>query len=114
MFNVSSNPLTVMRKLSLLWLAAIISFTPAPQVSKHFKTQQLAPGVWACIHDDNYGHAICNAGIVDLGDKTIVFDPFMTPEAARDLRRTAETLTGHKVSIVINSHYHNDHIRGNQ
>jgi len=80
----------------------------------NFTIQQLAPGVWAAIQNDQFGKAICNAGIVDLGDKTLVFDPFMTPEAARELRSTAENLTGRPVSIVIDSHYHNDHIRGNQ
>jgi glyoxylase-like metal-dependent hydrolase (beta-lactamase superfamily II) len=84
---------------------------PAPA---NFKIQELAPGVWAAIQNDQFGKAICNAGIIDLGDKTIVFDPFMTPEAARELRATAESLTGRPVSIVIDSHYHNDHTRGNQ
>jgi len=31
-----------------------------------------------------------------------------------DLRAAAEYLTGSRVEYVINSHYHNDHIRGNQ
>src|SRR6476620_3443336 len=74
---------------------------------QNFTIQQLAPGVWAAIQNDQFGKAICNAGIVDLGDKTLVFDPFMTPEAARELRSTAENLTGRPVSIVIDSHYHN-------
>jgi glyoxylase-like metal-dependent hydrolase (beta-lactamase superfamily II) len=38
----------------------------------------------------------------------------MTPEAAKDLKTTAEQLTGRKVNFIIDSHYHNDHIRGNQ
>ncbi len=81
---------------------------------QNFTIQELAPGVWAAIQNDQFGKAICNAGIVDLGDKTLVYDPFMTPEAARELRTVAEELTGRPVSIVVNSHYHNDHIRGNQ
>lgn len=85
-----------------------------PKASVNFTLQQLAPGVWAAIHNDHYGKAICNAGIVDLGDKTLVFDPFMTPQAAKELRTIAEELTRRPVSIVINSHFHNDHIRGNQ
>jgi cyclase len=80
----------------------------------NFKVEQLAEGIWAAIHNDQYGQAICNAGIVDLGDKTLVFDPFMTPKAARELSETAFELTGKPVTIVVNSHYHNDHIRGNQ
>lgn len=81
---------------------------------ENFHIQQLAKGVWAAIHNDQYGKAICNAGIVDLGDKTLVFDPFMTPMAAAELRDVAEQLTGKPVTIVVNSHYHNDHTRGNQ
>ena len=103
-----------MKNFLLLWMVVAVSFVPPPFVSKHYKLEQLAPGVWAAIQNDNYGHAICNAGIIDLGDKTVVFDPFMTPEAARDLKKTAEQLTGRKVTLVIDSHYHNDHIRGNQ
>lgn len=80
----------------------------------NFTIQQVGTGVWAAISNDQYGRAICNAGIVDLGDKTLVFDAFMNPAAARELKDVAEELTGKFVCIVVNSHYHNDHIRGNQ
>lgn len=80
----------------------------------NFHIEELAEGVWAAIHNDQYGKAICNAAIIDLGDKTLVFDPFMTPQAAIELRKKAEELTRRPVTIVVNSHFHNDHIRGNQ
>jgi cyclase len=82
--------------------------------SKHFTIHKLAPGVWAAINNDNYGHAICNAGIIDLGDKTLIFDPFMNIDAAQDLKLIARKLTRRDAGIVVNSHYHNDHVRGNQ
>jgi cyclase len=82
--------------------------------SENFTIEQLAPNVWAAIHNENYGKAICNAGIVDLGDKTVIFDPFMTPSAAIELRDIARQLTKKDYAYVVNSHYHNDHIRGNQ
>src|SRR5687767_8538190 len=82
--------------------------------SVNFFIEQLAPNVWAAIHNDNYGKAICNAAIIDLGDKTVVFDPFMTPSAALELRDIARQLTKRNYAYVVNSHYHNDHIRGNQ
>ena len=87
---------------------------PAFTQSRHFRLDTLAAGVYAAIHNDSGGYAICNAGIIDLGDRTLVFDCFMTPEAARDLKRAAEEVTGHPVSFVVNSHCDNDHIRGNQ
>lgn len=55
-----------------------------------------------------------NAAIVDLGDRTLVFDTFLTPQAGQHLRRAAEQLTGRPVSYVINSHHHADHLLGNQ
>ena len=83
-------------------------------VSNHFRIEKLAEGIFATINNDNGGAAICNAGIIDLGNKTIVIDPFLTPEAAVDLKSAAEYLTGRPVAYVINTHYHNDHTRGNQ
>src|ERR1043165_3633174 len=90
-----------------------VAFRPAPTAT-NFIVQPLAPGVWACIQNDKGGHAISNAGIVDLGNKTLVFDAFINPDAATELRQTAEKLTGHPVSFVVNSHFHDDHIRGAQ
>lgn len=81
--------------------------------SRHFQVQKLAEGVYAIINRDG-GWAISNAGIIDLGDRTLVFDTLMTPAAASDLCTAAEELTGRPPTLIVNSHYHNDHIWGNQ
>ena len=81
--------------------------------SPHFAIQRLAEGVYAAIAAEA-GAAVANAGILDLGDRTLVFDTCMTPQAARDLLRMAQELTGREPEIVFNSHYHNDHMWGNQ
>src|SRR5438270_10832420 len=81
--------------------------------SKHFRINELAEGVYAAI-STNEGSAVGNAGIVDLGDQTLVFDTFMTPMAAQDLRAAAESLTGNSIAYAFNSHWHNDHIPANQ
>ncbi len=81
--------------------------------SKHVRLQKLADGVWAAIHKPG-GWAIANAGIIDLGAQTLIFDTHMTPAAAFDLRQAAETLTGRAATKVVLSHYHNDHIWGAQ
>ena len=81
--------------------------------SAHFRLHQLADGVFAAIHSDG-GSAQSNAGIVDLGDRVLIFDTFIAPEAAADLKSAAAALIGRPISALINSHYHNDHIWGNQ
>ena len=106
-----------MKKLvSILFLIVFLfSFRKQQQQPyKNFSVQQLAAGVWAVIQNDKGGHAICNAGIVDLGDKTLVFDAFINPDAAAEMKQAAEKLTHHPVVYVINSHFHDDHVRGNQ
>ena len=81
--------------------------------SEHFELAQIAEGVYAAIGVAG-GAAHSNAGVVDLGDDTLIFDTFMLPLAAEDLRAAAEHLTGRPATYVINSHAHSDHWCGNQ
>ncbi|HET9826717.1 MAG TPA: MBL fold metallo-hydrolase, partial [Chitinophagaceae bacterium] len=99
---------------SALLIISICGFRGPQPPAKDFFIRQLAPGIWVALQNDKGGHAISNAGIVDLGDKTLVFDAFINPDAASELRQVAEQLTKHRVFFVVNSHFHDDHIRGNQ
>jgi glyoxylase-like metal-dependent hydrolase (beta-lactamase superfamily II) len=87
--------------------------SPALPTSKHFDLEQLGSGVYAAIATED-GGAYSNAGIVDLGDQTLVFDAFEAPQAAKDLRLAAKHLTGRPPTCVIISHSHADHWFGNQ
>jgi cyclase len=79
-----------------------------PIESKHFTLQPLADGVYACIEKPG-GGAYSNAGIVDLGDRTVVVDAFDTLAAGRDLRQAAEALVSRPVDTIILTHPHSDH-----
>jgi len=83
-----------------------------PPVSSHFRLEQVAGRTWAAIAAEG-GGAVANAGVVDLGGRSLVFDTFLTPRAASDLRAAAEELAG-PVAWVVNSHAHSDHWGGNQ
>lgn len=78
-----------------------------------FILDSLCDGVYAAISKPGQG-AWSNAGIVDLGDGILIFDSFTTPSAGYELRRQAEDIMGKKVKYLINSHYHGDHVFGNQ
>ena len=82
----------------------------------HFTIEPLADGAWAAVHRTDPpapdAWAISNAGIVDLGDRTLLFDTLMATDAAAELRRAAEELTGRPPSVVVYSHAHNDHTWG--
>lgn len=81
--------------------------------TRHISVEVIADGVFAALHREG-GWAVGNAGIIDLGDLTVVFDTTLTPESAQDLKAAALELTGRGADLVVNSHYHNDHIWGNQ
>lgn len=89
------------------------STTPTVSTSEHFELSQLAEGVYAAIAIEG-GAARSNAGIIDLGEQTVIFDTFDSPVAAADLRAAAEHLTGRGTTCVIISHAHADHWCGNQ
>ncbi len=82
-----------------------------PVPSEHFRLETLADGVFAAIATED-GYGLCNAGIVDLGGSSLVFDAMLTPQAGTALGRAAERLTGRPVGLLVNSHYHGDHVRG--
>src|SRR5689334_20894488 len=87
-------------------------YSTAPASAEYFRIEQLAEGVYAAIVVPGTG-AWGNAGIVDLGEKTLVFDSFATAAAAQALHSAAVELTGRAPAWVVNSHNHADHIMGN-
>lgn len=83
---------------------------------KSLSLEPLASGVYYVrwIPDADVGLFSINAGIIDLGDRALVFDTLAAPQMACDLRAAVEHLTGRTADCVVNSHYHWDHIWGNQ
>jgi hypothetical protein len=84
-----------------------VSFQMMPE-SNHFGLEPLASGAYACIHKPG-GAAYSNAGIVDLGGRTLVIDAMHTLAAGRDLCRTAEALFGRPADTLLLTHAHGDH-----
>ena len=81
--------------------------------SEHFSIQEAAPGVFALLAGTT-GACVSNAAVIDLGDKTVVVDTFMTLLAGDDLFVAVRQLTGRDAFLAINSHWHDDHTGSNQ
>jgi cyclase len=60
------------------------------------------------------GTALSNTGIVDLGDATLAFDTSLTLRSAREIQTAALSFTRRPVAVAVNSHWHLDHLLGNQ
>ena len=108
-----------MKKLLIFKLCIVLVIVPVGVglsqsfESPHFKLERIGDGIYEAIHKPG-GQGICNGGFVDLGEEVLVFDSFLSIAAATDLKKAVGELTGKPVRWVVNSHSHNDHIRGNQ
>lgn len=81
--------------------------------SSHYVFEDLGSGV-TFGRARSHGSAWSNSAIVDLGDATLAFDTSLTMRSADDLQRASVALTGRPISVAVNSHWHIDHVLGNQ
>jgi cyclase len=81
--------------------------------SQHYTFDRLGDGIHAAIARPE-GDAVCNSGLLDLGEGVVVFDTGLTPGSAQDLRRAAERRFKRPPGLIVNSHWHLDHTCGNQ
>lgn len=107
-----------MRLIVLLLFSTIFLYSCRVEQSNRFQSinfelVELAEGVYGCIHKFG-GKAICNVGVVDNGEETIIFDSFLSPDVAKELLEAVKEMDLSPIKYVVNSHSHNDHIRGNQ
>lgn len=104
-----------MKKYILILIIISISCHRESEIpgSQNFNLIKVADGVFACIHKIG-GKAICNVGIIDTGDETIIFDSFLSPDVANEIPDLVKKLNLSPIKYIVNSHWHNDHIRGNQ
>lgn len=74
---------------------------------------KLTKGIYATIFNQEMGSS-SNAGFFDLGDKTIIFDTLMDPFSTEDLIQASKSVTNKDPFLLINSHFHLDHVFGNR
>jgi len=88
--------------------------TPAPPAAPlPFVLKQIGPGVYAAI-DGPQGRSGSNAGVVIGDDGVLVVDSFFNPDAAKALIVEIRKLTPKPIRYVVNTHYHADHVGGDQ
>ncbi|MFX1410807.1 MAG: MBL fold metallo-hydrolase [Promethearchaeota archaeon] len=80
--------------------------------SEFFSLYKLSDGVFAAICKESSGMG-SNAGFIDLGDFSLMIDTSLSTKAAEDLKRASINFTGKTPKVVIITHYHLDHVIGN-
>jgi glyoxylase-like metal-dependent hydrolase (beta-lactamase superfamily II) len=91
----------------LIVVAAVPAAAQTPQKAP-FQLKQIGPGVYAAIGDES------NAGFVIGDDAVLVVDSFFEPDTARALLGEIRKITPKPVRYIVNTHYHADHVSGDQ
>jgi cyclase len=89
-----------------------VAFAASAEAGADFTLQKIGDGVWAAIVDDA-GKAGGNAGFVIGDDGVAVIDTFQDPLPAADLLAEIRKITNLPIRFVVNTHYHLDHVNGN-
>jgi cyclase len=84
-----------------------------PPDSEEYTFEAIADGV-VFAHARSGSSALSNSGIVDLGGSSLVVDTSLTLKAARELRTAAAATLGRPPALAFNTHWHLDHLFGNQ
>lgn len=81
----------------------------------NFEVQKLAEGVYAVVRKDLPGLMVDANNVFIINDEdVIVVDANGAPAITKQVLAALRKLTNKSVKYVINTHYHDDHIRGNQ
>lgn len=97
----------ILAALCLFALPVAAQMPPPGKLSFALKT--IGPGVYAAI-----GNGDSNAGFIVGDDAVLVVDSFSDPNSAKALLDEIRRVTPKPVRYLVNTHYHLDHVSGDQ
>jgi len=105
-----------MRWTLFFLLLLTLSFpAPCPAQAKNFEVVQLADGVYAAMRKDAPGFAVESNSVFIIGDdNVIVVDAQSNLGTTTEVLAALRKLTNKPVRYVVNTHWHDDHVVGNQ
>lgn len=84
-------------------------------VAANFDVQKLSEGVYAVVRKEPPGFMVDANNVFIINDEdVVVVDSNGAPSITRAVLAALRSLTNKPVKYVINTHWHDDHIRGNQ
>jgi glyoxylase-like metal-dependent hydrolase (beta-lactamase superfamily II) len=98
-------------------LFALVLFSPliVSGQTGNFEMVKVADGVYAAIRKEPPGLTVnANSVFIINEEDVVVVDTTLTPGTAKEVLAALRRLTSKPVKYVINTHWHDDHIMGNQ
>lgn len=129
MLHITEETVNLMRSALLSALVIVVAGTTAAPVPAHvachptsadvalvgIDVQKLAEGVYAAIRKEPPGIFVDANCVFIVNDQDVVIvDANLTPGSARECLAALRKLTDKPVTYVINTHWHQDHVVGDQ
>lgn len=106
-----------MKNLSFVLALPIVLLAPptSPAPQKNFEVQKLAEGIYVVIRRDAPGFMVDANNVFIVNDNdVVVVDANGAPGITREVVAALKRITDKPVRYIINTHWHDDHIRGNK
>jgi cyclase len=109
------NHLPVVRTVLIASLTLVAAAVPARAQLQTMEVTKLADGVYGAIYSEMVRDPVQSNSLIIIGDDGVcVVDAHYTPSAARATIAEIRKLTPLPVRFVVTTHWHDDHIFGNQ
>lgn len=115
LFVMTLNHLPAARTALIASLALVAAVVPARAQLQTMEVTRLADGVYGAIYSEMVRDPVQSNSLIIVGDDGVcVVDAHYTPSAARATIAEIRKLTPLPVRFVVTTHWHDDHIFGNQ
>jgi glyoxylase-like metal-dependent hydrolase (beta-lactamase superfamily II) len=109
----------VMRRWWMAWVAMLVAAAAAQEAPRKVAPQQVSASAWFVQGDAALGspanrNFISNAAFIVTPAGVVVIDALGSPQLARELLAEIARVTPQRVTHVIVTHYHADHVYGLQ
>ena len=112
---MTPNPLPALRGVLIASLSLVAAAAPARAQLQTMEVTRLADGVYGAIYSEMVRDPVQSNSLIIIGDDGVcVVDTHYTPSAARATIAEIRKLTPLPVRFVVTTHWHDDHIFGNQ
>ena len=115
MVKLFGNAYQFFAALMMLMFVLALAALPLQASEPRFELIKIADGIYAAIRTEPPGLTVnANTVFIINENDVVVVDTTLTPGTAREEIAALKRITNKPVRYVINTHWHDDHIMGNQ